>query len=168
MKYRQNILCLLCVAALGLGAEASAAGHVRWNFSDFLIDWGDPKGMMLIQEDDSLLLDVVDPDSRMVARELAIPGDKFARLCITYRAEGFVGATNGELFYGTEKFPGIDGSRFFPIGSLIADGRTQELLIDVRGWKGKGTINILRLDLVNQAPGQIYLEKIEFQPYTGN
>lgn len=156
---------MLLIGAALLIAMDTIAAPTSWTFSQPTSNWRDPFGMTLKQGKTALLLEVTEKDSRIVGRDLAISCFEYGLMRITYRAEGFAGATNGELFYGTEKFPGIDGNRYFSIGSLISDGKTHELVLNVGAWREHGTVNLLRLDLVNQAPGRIWLEKIEFLPH---
>ncbi|MBQ6472760.1 MAG: hypothetical protein IJJ33_12315 [Victivallales bacterium] len=133
-----------------------------WDFGIPQPDWGKPFGMSIQREAGALRLDISESDSRLINRNVRLDTSICRFLHLTYRAEGFAdGHTTGELFYGLDTAPGISAKRYIALPSLKCDGKRHELYVSL-SWAVQGVVNLLRLDLVNQAPGVIHLEKLEF------
>jgi len=119
---------------------------------------------------EGIKLTITGRDSNIEHKDLNIDAAKYPRIKIEYKASGFAKATSGEIFFATTSAPKYNGNVYFRIPSLVLDGKWHTMVLDVeknlpsgaKYWTG--TIRKLRLDLVNEFPGEIILKKIEFLP----
>ncbi|MBP1583125.1 MAG: beta-galactosidase, partial [Victivallales bacterium] len=94
------------------------------------------------------------------------------RVAIEYRASGFPnGKTSGEIFFLTPTEQDFSEQRFLKLPSLVCDGEWHTLTASANrsrdggpAWREAGTITKMRLDFVNEFPGDIEIRKISFLP----
>ena len=167
----KKLLLIACVMAFSAALSGAADGSVVWDFSKSQTSWGKPRNLKMSQTADGLLLDVTGKDSSIENAALSLNPHIIARIKIEYKAEGFAGATNGEVFFAGTNNPNYKDNNRFYIPSLISDGKphtieltTKQLMAGEKSWTDIGTITKLRLDLVNQCPGRIVLRKVMALP----
>ncbi len=163
-RYSAALLCLVLTAV----AQASSWHHLN---DVVLFDpevpgtqgWEQPHGLMLTASTGVLVLNVQQPDSSIMRRDLNLDPGMAEWLHVRYRASGFqVKETHGELFY-ENAVHGFADTQYAHLPALLADGRWQDMWVniarDLRGqaadWWDKGPVRALRLDLVDEAPGSI-------------
>ncbi len=134
--------------------------------------WSGVENMTATPSPDGLLLTLTGADCHLVLDRPDIDPQKFQRIRIVYRAWDLPGSTRGELFFASKKAPVLDGDHYLVIPSLLADGQWHELILDGKGniarsnapWDDGSPVNYLRLDLVNEFPGRIELQRVECLP----
>ncbi|MBP5300663.1 MAG: hypothetical protein J6Y80_04590 [Victivallales bacterium] len=165
--------CLL--ACLLLSALLCHAAEIGWDFTrseDCGIWTAMRKNLTATMTADGLLLEVTGADSCIGAKGLSLATNDFGRIEIEYRAEGFEGgATTGQLFFASEAEPKFNQKMHFRLPSLRCDGRWHTITVtpgDIPNgaahWKDAGTIISLRLDLADQAPGEITVKSLKLLP----
>ena len=133
-----------------------------WDFADGIGEWQYGEKLTMSWEDDSLYLQAVAIDSRIINRNCNFDGKLYKKMVITYRAEGFEKSTTGQLFYTSninKKYVHKLRSNLPP---LKTDGQIHSMMIKTP-W-GDEKITSLRLDMVDQFPGKIWIKKIELLP----
>jgi hypothetical protein len=134
--------------------------------------WKEPHNLALTERDGVLVLDVRDKDCRIFSAEVPLDPQACRYLALRYRGTGCGdGATTGQIFYANRRH-GIDAAYQIPLPSLTRDGAWHDLVVDTwevlgRGgadWLNGGPVTELRLDLVDQAPGQIELAHVFVTP----
>jgi hypothetical protein len=134
--------------------------------------WKEPHNLALTERDGVLVLDVRDKDCRIFSAEVPLDPQACRYLALRYRGTGCGdGATTGQIFYANRRH-GIDAAYQIPLPSLTRDGAWHDLVVDTwevlgragADWLNGGPVTELRLDLVDQAPGQIELAHVFVTP----
>jgi len=134
--------------------------------------WTEPYAMAVSERDDLLALDIRGPDSRLFSSEVPLDPAAARSVAIRYRAWDFGETqTSGQIFYANSRHP-IEAPYRLPVPALVTDGQWHDLVIDAalalgRGyqdWIFGGPVTALRLDLVDQAPGQIEVAAVLTTP----
>jgi hypothetical protein len=134
--------------------------------------WKEPHNLALTERDGVLVLDVRDKDCRILSAEVPLDPQACRYLALRYRGTGCGdGATTGQIFYANRRH-GIDAAYQIPLPSLTRDGAWHDLVVDTwevlgragADWLNGGPVTELRLDLVDQAPGQIELAHVFVTP----
>ncbi len=133
-----------------------------WNFADGAGAWSEADRINVSNEDGWLKLEVTGVDCHLNNPFERVDGSKIRKLRIVYRASGFTRRTTGGLFYCTPESPRHNPGNFVRFPALICDGEEHEFTVPVN-FKGK-EISYLRLDIVDQFPGTVWLKSIEFLP----
>jgi len=144
-------------------------GKTSWDFTKEQPAWGSPRHLTMTPTKQGLLLKVAKRDSQIANNKVAIPCEKFTKVKIVYTAKGFKGKTSGELYFANIA-DGFSDRRKFVLPSLICDGKEHTITLDVnknvpggsKVWLNVQTVGKLRLDMVNECPGEILLKKVEF------
>ena len=134
--------------------------NATWDFANGAGSWDTPDGMTVSEENGELKMEVSRIDSHLFNSFDQFDGSKYSKLKITYRAEGFTRTTGG-IFFMKKGDKNYTPKQFFRFPGLICDGKEHSFTIDV---KLPADIDGLRLDIVDQCPGTVYLKKIEFLP----
>jgi len=144
-------------------------GKTSWDFSKNQPGWGSPRHLTMTPTAQGLLLKVAKSDSQIANTKVAIPCEKFTKVKIVYTAKGFKGKTSGELYFANSH-DNFSDLRKFVLPSLISDGKKHTIMLDInknvpggsKVWFNVKTVGKLRLDMVNEFPGEILLKKVEF------
>ena len=131
-----------------------------WDFTAGKGSWDVPDGMVITEENGELKMDITRTDSHLFNYFDYFDASKYTKLQITYRATGYKRTTGG-LFYLQSGDKNFHHTKFVRFPSLICDGKEHTLTVKV---KMPANIAALRLDIVDQAPGTVWLKKIEFLP----
>lgn len=162
---------VLTISATAAAVMLSAADTpaVKWQFPADAAQWSIKRNLTVEKTDDAIALLPTKGDSSIAIPKTDIDPTKYNTLRIYYRAEGFKALrTTGQLFFGTAASPKIVGTRRFFLPTLITDGKPQVMTLDLtrqkdyQTWLTAGKITTLRLDMVDQYPGDVYISKIEF------
>ena len=131
-----------------------------WEFPQGAAQWSQLRRLMVVAEADCLRLDLLDRDSGLGIEGLSLSAEEIGAISVEYRAEGFQVTTTGQLYYATAEAPEFTAERFLNVPSLTTDGKWHTLTIPTDGpWQSAGTVAKLRLDLVDQFPGTLWLRK---------
>ena len=133
-----------------------------WNFADGQGAWDETERTDLTMEDGWLKLTVTGIDCHLNNPFERFDGSKVSKLRIVYKASGFTLRTTGGLFFCTPQAPRHNPGNFVRFPSLICDGEEHEFTVPV-DFKGQ-EISYLRLDIVDQFPGTVWIKSIEFLP----
>ena len=133
-----------------------------WNFADGAGAWVESDRMQVSADNGWLKLDITGNDCHLNNIFEKIDGSKVSKLRIVYRATGFNRRTTGGLFFCTPESRRHTAANFVRFPSLICDGEEHEFTAPV-DFKGK-EISYLRLDIVDQFPGTVWIKSIEFLP----
>ena len=131
-----------------------------WDFTNGAGSWDMADGMLVSEENGELKLDINRIDSHLFNNFDRFDGSKYSKLKITYRAEGFKRTTGG-IFFTKKGDKNFNAKQFFRFPSLICDGKEHSFTINI---KLPADIQELRLDIVDQTPGTVWLKRIEFLP----
>ena len=161
---------ILTVSAVAVAVQMFAADTpaVSWKFPEAAEQWNNVRNLSIEKQQNEIALLPTKGDASISITKTDIAPEKYNTLRIYYRAEGFKALrTTGQLFFGTSASPKIVGTRRFILPTLITDGKPQVLTLDLtrqkdyQTWLTAGKITTLRLDMVDQYPGDIYISKIE-------
>ena len=161
---------ILTVSAVAVAVQMFAAETpaVSWKFPEAAEQWNNVRNLSIEKQQNEIALLPTKGDSSIAIPKTDIDPEKYNTLRIYYRAEGFKALrTTGQLFFGTAASPKIVGTRRFILPTLITDGKPQVMTLDLRNqkvyseWLKAGKITMLRLDMVDQYPGDVYISKIE-------
>ncbi|MBR6471575.1 MAG: beta-galactosidase [Victivallales bacterium] len=142
-----------------------AAELPTWEFPEGLAQWTRQRQLNAVAEEDSARLDLLGRDSSLGIEGVSLSTAEIGGFAIEYRAEGFDTATNGQLFYATAQEPQFGEARQFKVGSLVTDGEWHTINVLADGaWRSAGTVTALRLDLVDQFPGTLWIRSITALP----
>ncbi len=129
------------------------------------------KNLAVTETTEGLQLEITGADSCIGAKDLDITAAEFGLVQIEYRAEGFDGATTGQLFFASEAEPKFNQKRHFMLPNLQTDGQWHTLTVTTGDipdgaalWKEAGKIISMRLDLVDQFPGNITVKSLTLLP----
>ena len=150
-------------------------GRTVWDFAgdDETADWHVNRALTMKSTSDGLLLTVKGADSGIENNRLQIDPKHIGLIRITYQASGFNGKpTSGEVFFAGKPDNNYNGNKYFQVPSLTADGKVHTVTLDASKhiangegyWTEMQEINSLRLDMVNEFPGEIIIRKIEMLP----
>ena len=151
------------------------AAEVGWDFTHetACADWtAMRKNLTATATTEGLRLEVTGPDSCIGLKEIELSPGGIGRLEIEYRATGFGdGATTGQLFFASAANPKFTEKTQFRLPALKCDGAWHTLAVTTGDipygdalWKNAGKIISLRLDLVDQSPGEITVRSLKFLP----
>ena len=133
-----------------------------WDFADGIGDWQNHEKLTMSWQDNSLFLQPIAIDSRIINKNCRFAGKLYKKMVITYRAEGFAQRTTGQLFFTSN----INKKYAYKLRSnlppLKCDGKVHDMVIKTP-W-GDENITSLRLDIVDQYPGKVWIKKIELLP----
>ena len=140
-----------------------------WDFAQKQPAWGSPRNLKMSTTSQGLLLNVTGKDSQIANNKVNIKCADFTKVRIVYSARGFKGKTSGELYFANSS-NGFSDRRKFVLPSLVSDGKEHTITLDInknvqggaRVWLNTKQVNKLRLDMVNESPGEIVLKKVEF------
>lgn len=132
-----------------------------WDFTKPQPGWGRTHNLTATPQDDGLRLDITGYDSRLIHDNLSIDGAKYRGIRITYRAKGLPSRTTGEIYFATVRNPKFSDSRVIYLPTLISDGKWHSIELQAKTWNDGSPITKLRLDPVNEFPGQIVIKSIE-------
>ncbi|MBP5299813.1 MAG: hypothetical protein J6Y80_00280, partial [Victivallales bacterium] len=163
MMNRFYVICALLL--LTAGPPGYSGGLPEWEFPGALSEWRVSMRLAASASGDSALLEIVSRDSYLANPSVSLDSGEIGGFEVEYRAEGFAEGTSGQLYYATEESPAFGEERHLPLGSLVADGRwhTLKVLAD-EAWRSAGVVTKLRLDLVDQFPGRIWLRRVRALP----
>ena len=141
-----------------------------WNFPADSAKWSGQRNLERSAVADGIRLNITGYDSNIEHKDLNFDAATYQRIKIEYKASGFAKSTSGEIFFATASAPEYNGGVYFRVPSLVADGKWHTMILDankdipagVKYWIG--TIRKMRLDIVNEFPGEIILKKIEVLP----
>ena len=144
-------------------------GKTSWDFTQKQPAWGSPRNLKMSTTSQGLLLNVTGKDSQIANNKVNIKCADFSKVRIVYIAKGFKGKTSGELYFANST-NGFSDRRKFVLPSLVSDGKEHTIMLDInknvpggaRVWLNNQEVNKLRLDMVNEFPGEIVLKKVEF------
>lgn len=134
--------------------------------------WGEPYALEMEDREGGLALHVRERDCRLQSLDVPLNPAAARFVAIRYRASGFGNQeTGGQIFYANSRH-GIEAGHRLPIPALVTDGQWHDLVIDAaealgRGfgdWFFGGPVTALRLDLVDQAPGEIEVAVVLVTP----
>ena len=164
----KKVLTISAVAAAVQLFSADAA-YVSWKFPESADQWNVVRNLSIEKTADAIALLPSKGDASISIPKCDIDPAPYNTLRIYYRAEGFKAQrTTGQLFFGTAASPKILSLRRFILPTLITDGKPQVMTLDLSKqkvydeWLKAGKITIMRLDMVDQYPGDVYISKIEF------
>ena len=161
---------ILTVSAVAVAVQMFAADTpaVSWKFPEAADQWNVVRNLSIEKQQNEIALLPTKGDASISITKTDIAPEKYNTLRIYYRAEGFKALrTTGQLFFGTAASPKILSLRRFILPTLITDGKPQVMTLDLRNqkvyneWLKAGKITMLRLDMVDQYPGDVYISKIE-------
>ena len=161
---------ILTVSAVAAAAQLFAAETpvVSWKFPEAADQWNVVRNLSVEKNSDAIALLPSKGDASIAIPKCDIDPAPYNTLRIYYRAEGFKALrTTGQLFFGTAASPKILSLRRFILPTLITDGKPQVMTLDLSKqkvydeWLKAGKITMMRLDMVDQYPGDIYISKIE-------
>ncbi len=143
-----------------------AADLSCWEFPSALREWSVLRRLKPVAGSDSVFLDLQERDSGLGITGLSLEADEIGGFAVEYRAMDFQESTTGQLYYATVEEPMFTAERMLNVGSLVADGEWHTIKIMAGGgaWASAGTVTSLRLDLVDQYPGKIWLRSIRVLP----
>jgi len=156
---------LLAAPSPGMAGEQTTL----WDATRGPEAWAEVRGLSADAQDGLLRLDVAEPDSWLRLADLDIDPADVAWIHMRYLAEGFEGQrTSGQVFYQNANH-GFADTSYIHLPALVADGQWHDLWVEVArsmrcdyyDFALGGQITALRLDLVDQAPGRIELERVE-------
>lgn len=160
------------VCSLAVAAESPA---VSWKFPEAAKQWNVLRNATVDETDDAINLISTKFDRSIGITKLSLDPANLNTLRIVYRAEGFkVKKTTGQLFFGTANSPKLANNQRFNLPGLILDGKKQIMTVQLdkqpqyKQWVNAGKITQLRLDIADQHPGDVYIEKIELLARGGN
>ena len=133
-----------------------------WDFADGIGDWNQHEKLSMSFKDNALYYETTGKDSRIMNKRCRFAGKNYTKIRIVYRAEGFTGKTTGQIFFTSSKSKHFDWKRRRVLPALTVDGKTHELTLPAP-W-GDEEVNSLRVDMVDQHPGKIWIERIELLP----
>lgn len=154
------------IAGLGWTSAEAADGKI-WDFStNGLQGWTKTQGLSAAVSNGVLVLNIQQADSHIANEAAALTPSKDQQIIIKYRASGLPPETTGQIFYGNAAH-GYDGAFYWRIPSLISDGDWHEIALDsqayfsgdFKDWRS-GPITRLRLDIVDQCPGQVEIASL--------
>ena len=132
-----------------------------WDFADGAGCWDMNEKLDVTEENGELKLVTLGIDSHLFNYFDRFDASKYSQLQITYRASGFPkNRTTGGLFYMEKGDKNFTAKKFVRFPSLICDGNEHTLTVKV----ALKDIIALRLDIVDQTPGTVWLKKIAFLP----
>lgn len=143
---------------------------IRWVFPADSAKWERQRHLERNDTEEGLKLTITGYDSNIEHINTNFKAADFPRIKIEYKASKFTKRTSGEIFYATDSMPNYNGDVYFRIPSLATDGKWHTLILQAsknipageKYWTG--TVRKIRLDLVNESPGEIILKSIEFLP----
>ena len=156
-----------CCAALAVVSTASlwAADPITWKFPGAVMEWNKPYNAKLEETDDAVKVIPVKADHAIINPKTDIDPSLYNSLRITYRANGFKQpTTTGALYFTTDKQKSYHHKFQINLPTLEVDGKRHNISVrlDSESWTSAAKITSLRLDITDQMPGDVYIEKIEF------
>ncbi len=164
-----ELLSVRFTTAARLSRE-NADQATTWRFPQDAGRWSRQRHLERQATREGLCLKIFGYDSNIEHPELCIDAAKYRRIRIEYKATGLPRKTSGEIFFATEAHPAYADGWYFRIPSLQVDGKWHRLTLDAEkdipagGKLWTGIVRKLRLDLVNEFPGEIVLRNIEVLP----
>ncbi|MBO4619917.1 MAG: hypothetical protein J5654_07380 [Victivallales bacterium] len=152
---------LAAIWALGL-----AAGELpSWEFPQGAAQWSQARRLAAFAEADCLRLELQDYDSGLGISGISLTSGEIGGFAVEYRAEGFTETTGGQLYYATSEAPDFSQARALHVTSLTQNDQWHTLKIMADGvWRSAGTVTAMRLDLVDQFPGTLWVRRIYALP----
>ena len=135
---------------------------IVWDFADGIGDWYLQEHLKMSWQDNALFFETTGKDSRIMNKLCKFASKNYTKVRVVYRAEGFTGKTTGQIFFTSNKSKHFDWKRRRVLPALKVDGKTHDFTVQAP-W-GDEEVNAIRLDLVDQHPGKIWIEKIELLP----
>ena len=156
-----------CCAALAVVGVASlwAADPITWKFPGAVMEWNKTYNAKLEETDDAVKVIPVKADHAIINPKTDIDPSLYNSLRIIYRANGFKQpVTTGALYFTTDKQKSYHHKFQINLPTLEVDGKRHNISVrlDSESWTSAAKITSLRLDITDQMPGDVYIEKIEF------
>ncbi|MBE6358904.1 MAG: hypothetical protein E7057_06625 [Lentisphaerae bacterium] len=153
-------------------ASMLAADAIVWKFPAATAEWSKSFNCTVDEKDDAISVVPSKGDHGIICPKTDIDPSVYNSMRITYRAHGFkTNRTSGDLFFTTETKKNFGSTHRIKLPSLNVDGKTGAVsfrLDTCKEWKSAAKITSLRLDITDQIPGTVDIEKIELFAYDGN
>ena len=162
-KLKNTIYYSFLAAVLASGLVAGELPS--WQFPQGLAQWSQARRLAAVAEADCLRLELQDRDSGLGISGISLTASEIGGFAVEYRAEGFTETTGGQLYYATSEAPNFTQEHALYVTSLVQDGQWHTLKIMADGvWRSAGTVTAMRLDLVDQFPGKLWVRCIYALP----
>ncbi len=151
----------LATVMIGSFAAAALAGAPGWLWNpagpNDLQDWGSAYNMNAANHNGALVIKTTGKDCRLVLDKLAVNPADYDSLAIYYSTSGFTATQlSGQLYFSNAKHTFTDKA-FIGI-SLKPNVKDAVFVTPLRGdWATGGTVTALRLDAVDQTPGEVVI-----------
>ena len=136
-----------------------------WEFPQAASQWTQLRRLAAVAEADCVRLEVLERDSGLGIEHIALEASQIGGFSVEYRAAEFAEGTSGQLYYATAVTPTFSQEQVLMVPSLVTDGQWHTLkVVADETWRGADTVTALRLDLVDQCPGKIWLRQVRALP----
>lgn len=148
-------------------SEKSKVREGIWNKDNDFQPWKACWRLTCTRNNGFLKLSDIGKDSSIIARNLKLHNNGFNRIDIRYRANGTPKSTRGQIYFTGQANNRFTDKNSIKLPSLVSDGQWHTMSVDISrnavdfvSWQNTAVIKDLRLDMMDQAGGEIEIEYI--------